>query len=57
MATHLIFVPFAQTRLEDWKDGGLPSKHLLAKLKEANKMVAEYEISAAPSGWKCVWDR
>eukprot|EP00731_Ephydatia_muelleri_P003624 Em0001g3624a len=45
-----------RTRLEDWKDGGLPLKHMLAILEGVNKIVAEFEISAAPSGWKCVWD-
>lgn len=46
-----------QTRLADWKDGGLSSKFMLTRLKQASLELQQYEESAAPPGWKCVWDR
>jgi len=46
-----------QTRLADWKDGGLSSKFMFSRLKQASQELQQYEESAAPPGWKCVWDR
>ena len=46
-----------QTRLADWKDGGLSSKFMFSRLKQASLELQQYEESAAPPGWKCVWDR
>ena len=48
---------FLQTRLADWKDGGLSSKFMFSRLKQASLELQQYEESAAPPGWKCVWDR
>lgn len=46
-----------ETRLADWKEGGLSSKFMLSRLVAASKNITVYEKSAAPDGWKCVWDR
>ena len=48
---------FCQTRLSDWKEGGINSKFMLSKLKSSAVALQEYEKSAAPDGWKVVWDR
>ena len=47
----------SQTRLTDWREGGLNSKYLLAKLKEMAEEVHQYVESSAPGGWSCEWDR
>lgn len=47
---------FAQTRLSDWKEGGINTKFMLSKLKTSAVSLTEYEQSAAPEGWKIVWD-
>ncbi len=46
-----------QTRLSDWKEGGINSKFMLSKLRSFAVSLQEYEQSAAPEGWKVVWDR
>ncbi|XP_052820814.1 formin-binding protein 4-like [Mya arenaria] len=46
-----------ETRHQDWQAGGLTTIHFLAKLREANWQLEQYEGSAAPLGWKCSWDR
>ncbi|XP_064394564.1 formin-J-like isoform X4 [Halichondria panicea] len=44
------------TRLSDWKEGGINSKFMLSKLRSFAVSLQEYEQSAAPEGWKVVWD-
>ena len=46
-----------QTRISDWREGALDSRHLVDKLFDADKQLKEYEESAAPPGWTCHWDR
>ncbi|CAH1257168.1 FNBP4 [Branchiostoma lanceolatum] len=46
-----------ETRILDWREGALESKHLLRKLKEADWQFQNYELHAAPRGWTCHWDR
>ncbi|XP_078670110.1 formin-binding protein 4-like isoform X1 [Branchiostoma floridae x Branchiostoma belcheri] len=46
-----------ETRILDWREGGLESRHLLRKLKEADWQFQNYELHAAPRGWTCHWDR
>lgn len=46
-----------QTRISDWREGALDSRHLIDKLGEADKQLKQYEESAAPPGWSCHWDR
>ena len=52
-----VYVCVSQTRLSDWREGGIGSKFMLGKLKEASKKIKEYEQSAAPGNWICEWDR
>ena len=46
-----------QTRISDWREGALDSRHLIDKLGEADERLKQYEESAAPPGWSCHWDR
>lgn len=46
-----------QTRISDWREGALDSRHLVLKLCEADTQLKQYEESAAPPGWSCHWDR
>jgi len=46
-----------ETRISDWREGALDSRHLIDKLGEADKQLKQYEESAAPPGWSCHWDR
>ncbi|XP_078345829.1 uncharacterized protein LOC144631294 isoform X2 [Oculina patagonica] len=46
-----------ETRISDWREGALDSRHLVHKLCEADKQLKQYEESAAPPGWSCHWDR
>lgn len=46
-----------ETRISDWREGALDSRHLVDKLFDADKQLKEYEESAAPPGWTCHWDR
>ncbi|KAJ7382994.1 Domain with 2 conserved Trp (W) residues [Desmophyllum pertusum] len=46
-----------ETRISDWREGALDSRHLIQKLCEADKQLQQYEESAAPPGWSCHWDR
>jgi hypothetical protein len=46
-----------KTRLSDWVEGGLETKFLLSKLKEASDSLLNYEKEAAPKGWRFHWDR
>jgi hypothetical protein len=46
-----------KTRLSDWEEGGLETKFLLSKLKEASDSLLNYEKEAAPKGWRFLWDR
>lgn len=46
-----------ETRIQDWKCGGLSTDHFLSRLQEANEQLEQYEASAAPDGWSCHWDR
>lgn len=46
-----------ETRIRDWRDGGLTSSHLVRKLEEAKLHFQQYEESAAPPGWTCKWHR
>jgi hypothetical protein len=46
-----------KTRLADWEEGGLETKFLLSKLKQASEALLSYEIEAAPKGWRFLWDR
>ncbi len=46
-----------QTRVSDWREGGLGSDFLLRKLRAAAAQMSRYESSAAPAGWSCHWDR
>ncbi|CAH3018464.1 unnamed protein product, partial [Porites evermanni] len=46
-----------ETRISDWREGALDSRHLVDKLYDADKQLKEYEESAAPPGWTCHWDR
>lgn len=46
-----------QARLDDWTEGGLSSKFMLSRLKQANEELRQYEEQAAPEGWTCSWDR
>ncbi|KAL3843196.1 hypothetical protein ACJMK2_021141 [Sinanodonta woodiana] len=46
-----------ETRHQDWQAGGLTTQHFLAKLREANWQLEQYEESAAPPLWSCHWDR
>jgi hypothetical protein len=45
-----------KTRLADWEEGGLETKFLLSKLKQASEALLSYEIEAAPKGWRFLWD-
>jgi hypothetical protein len=45
-----------KTRLSDWEEGGLETKFLLSKLKEASDSLLNYEKEAAPKGWRFLWD-
>lgn len=46
-----------ETRISDWREGALDSRHFIHKLCEADKQLKQYEESAAPPGWTCHWDR
>lgn len=46
-----------ETRISDWREGALDSRHLVHKLCEADTQLKQYEESAAPPGWSCHWDR
>ena len=46
-----------QTRISDWREGALDSRHFINKLCEADAQLKQYEESAAPPGWTCHWDR
>lgn len=46
-----------QTRLQDWREGGLSMEYTLDKLREASDQLQQYENKAAPPGWVCHWDR
>lgn len=46
-----------ETRISDWREGALDSRHLVLKLCEADTQLKQYEESAAPPGWSCHWDR
>ena len=46
-----------QTRVSDWREGALDSRHFINKLCEADAQLKQYEESAAPPGWTCHWDR
>ena len=46
-----------QTRISDWKAGGLNTKYLLQQLRAADLDLQCYEAGAAPRGWTCDWDR
>ncbi len=54
---HVLVSCWIQTRLDDWKEGGLPTKYMLGKLKTMNEELSKCESTAAPEGWKYVWDR
>jgi hypothetical protein len=43
--------------LDDWKDGGLSSKFMMSKLKEADVTIHEYVQKDLPEDWSCLWDR
>lgn len=46
-----------ETRIRDWREGGLSSSHLVRKLEEAKLHFQHYEESASPPGWTCKWHR
>ncbi|XP_071498006.1 formin-binding protein 4-like [Diadema antillarum] len=46
-----------ETRIQDWREGLLDSKHLLQRLELSDWELQRYETEAAPSGWLCSWDR
>ncbi|XP_015769639.1 PREDICTED: formin-binding protein 4-like [Acropora digitifera] len=46
-----------ETRVSDWREGALDSRHFINKLCEADAQLKQYEESAAPPGWTCHWDR
>jgi hypothetical protein len=46
-----------KTRISDWEEGGLDTKFLLTKLKQASEDLQSYEEDAAPKGWRFLWDR
>lgn len=46
-----------ETRISDWREGALDSRHFINKLCEADAQLKQYEESAAPPGWTCHWDR
>lgn len=48
---------YLQTRIQDWREGLLESKHLIRKLETADWELERYESEAAPRGWSCHWDR
>ncbi|CAH1786772.1 unnamed protein product [Owenia fusiformis] len=46
-----------ETRVQDWRNGGLNTHYLLEKLKESEEQIKEYEQNSTPPGWSCHWDR
>eukprot|EP00128_Syssomonas_multiformis_P015626 Colp12_sorted_trinity150504_noHs@11910 len=44
-------------RLQDMAQGGLPRKYVLSKLRDYIDEFQRYESSAAPAGWRCLWDK
>ena len=50
-------IAVAQTRIGDWKCGGLSSDYLMKQLRAADLDLQCYEASAAPPGWTCSWHR
>jgi hypothetical protein len=46
-----------QTRLQDWKEGGLSGAYFYQRLRDINTVLQQYERSAVPPGWSCEWDR
>ncbi|XP_076451141.1 uncharacterized protein LOC143287018 [Babylonia areolata] len=45
-----------QTRMTDWKNGGLNGEYFYQRLKEVNDLLTHYESCAVPPGWTCQWD-
>ncbi|GFT45314.1 WW domain-containing protein [Nephila pilipes] len=46
-----------QTRFLDWQAGGLDSEYFMARLKEAEQYIQQYEMSFLSGDWICQWDR
>ena len=53
----VLYFIFLQTRIQDWREGLLDTKHLLQRLEASDWELQRYENDAAPSGWLCSWDR
>ena len=53
----LIVLVQMETRIKDWREGGLSSTYIVKKLREAAQELRSYEQSAVPEGWSCHWDR
>ncbi|XP_046861631.1 formin-binding protein 4-like [Xenia sp. Carnegie-2017] len=45
-----------ETRIRDWREGGLSSTYIVKKLREAAQELTSYELSAVPEGWTCHWE-
>ncbi|GFQ96942.1 WW domain-containing protein [Trichonephila clavata] len=46
-----------QTRFLDWQAGGLDGEYFMARLKEAEQYIQQYETSLLSHEWICQWDR
>ena len=59
MGTHPLIIELikVEVRVNDWREGVLPTQYLLQKLEETTLALKEYETQVAPTGWTFVWDR
>ncbi|GFS89742.1 hypothetical protein TNCV_633331 [Trichonephila clavipes] len=45
------------TRFLDWQAGALDGEYFMARLKEAEQYIQQYETSLLSRDWICQWDR